>query len=321
MAQRVGAVALDVGGSKIACGFFLSGGELLFYEVVATSHDSAESSIAQIVSLTERALAEVPRDVVAAGLGIVVPGWVNRKARTVWAPNVAGWDHLPLEARLAEQLPVPIYLDSDRSGYVKGEAWLGAARGLDDVVFLAVGTGIGAGIIAGGRLVHGHDDLAGAVGWLALNPRYSDLYARMGCFEAEASGNSVGRKAAERLSPPHATSPDGIPSSRDVVRAAVAGDMPAIELLNEVTQYLGMGIANMVSTLNPQMVVLGGGLFQSGAYLLERICREFTRWAQPFAAERVRIELSALGDRAGLCGAARIALDNILETPGKTSGA
>ena len=207
---------------------------------------------------------------------------------------------------MGERLPVPIILDSDRSGYVKGESWMGVARGLSDVVFLAVGTGIGAGIMCSGRIIHGHDDLAGAVGWLALNPRFQQSYAQMGCFEAEASGNSVGRKGASVLG---ATAESATAS--DVVAAAISGSERAAAILDEVSVYLGMGVANLVSTLNPEMVVLGGGLFQSGSLLLEKVRREFERWAQPFAAERVRVELSSLGEHAALYGAARLALDNV----------
>jgi glucokinase len=310
MTQRIAVVAVDVGGTKTACGLFLSSGELIYSRTEPTGKESAESSVRQIVSMGEGAIAEAPRDVAVAGMGIVVPGWVNRSSRTVWAPNIKGWDHLPLEQDLAERLPIPIILDSDRTGYVKGEAWLGVARGLKDVVFLAVGTGIGAGVLSGGRILHGHDDLAGCVGWLALNPRFEEIYARIGCFEAEASGNSVGRKGTERLRTPPGAGLGVIPT-RDVIQAASDGNPAALEIIDEVSVYLGMGVANLVSTLNPEMIVLGGGLFQSGACLLERVRREFTRWAQPFAARSVRIELSKLGERAGLYGAARIALDNI----------
>ncbi len=302
MSERLGVIALDVGGTKIACGLFLADGEMLFERTVPTPRDSAEASVEQIVALAEEAVSRAPRDVSTSAVGIVVPGWVDRKARTVWAPNVTGWNHIPLESRLAERIPIPIVLDSDRSGYVKGESWLGVARGLADVVFLAVGTGIGAGILTGGRLVHGHDDLAGAVGWLALDPRYREAYAAMGCFEAEASGNSVATKAAQKMTPP----PGSVPG---VLAAARRGDPVACELLTEVALYLGMGVANLVSTLNPEMVVLGGGLLQEGNELIDRVRAEFVRWAQPIAARRVRIELSALGPRAGLVGAARIALD------------
>jgi glucokinase len=192
-----------------------------------------------------------------------------------------------------------------------GEAWLGVARGMKDVVILAVGTGIGAGILVNGQLLHGHDDLAGAVGWMALNPIFQEIYTRMGCFEAEASGNSVGRKGSVALQGSGAVETEAGITAQEVLRAALSGHPRAGEILAELAVYLGMGVANLVSTLNPAMVVLGGGLFQAGTPLLEMVRSEFARWAQPFAAQRVQIELSALGERAGLLGAARIAFDNI----------
>jgi glucokinase len=304
-------VALDVGGTKIACGLVLTDGSVEYARTTPTSQDSPESVGEQIVALATEAIEHAPRDVVTAAVGLVVPGWVNHTNRTVWAPNVAGWDHIPLEQLLKERLPLPIALDSDRSGYVKGEAWLGVARGLNDIVFLAVGTGIGAGIMVDGRVLHGHDDLAGSVGWMALRPGFSELYERMGCFEAEASGAAVGRKGAERLAKDPARAGEQWTAQR-VVKAAVGGDSRAAEIIDEVVVYLGMGIANLVSTLDPEMVVLGGGLFRAGEYLAEKVRREFVRWCQPFAAQRVRIELSTLGERAGLMGAARIAMDSFL---------
>jgi glucokinase len=303
MKQRRGVVALDVGGTKIACGLYLENGELLYRRSEATPQRSAESSVDCLSQMVEQAVEAAPRDVVVAAVGIVIPGWVNHRSKTVWAPNITGWEHIPLKTMLADRVPLPIVLDSDRSGYVCGESWLGVSRGLSDVVFLAVGTGIGAGILSGGKIVHGADDLAGAVGWMALNPVFGGLYARMGCFEAEASGNSAGRKGARRLGVPDLT-------SRELLSRAAAADELAVEVVNEIVLFLGMGVANLVSTLNPEMVVLGGGLFASDQ-LLAAVRNECGRWAQPFAAKNVRIELSALGEEAGLAGAARIAFDNI----------
>lgn len=310
MEQKRCVVALDVGGTKIACGLFLEDGKMTFQKTVPTSQESADASISQLVSLALEAVSQAPKDFVAAGVGIIVPGWVNHKTRTVWAPNINGWDHIPLAQMLSNKLPLPIILDSDRCGYVKGEVWLGVARGLTDVIFLAVGTGIGAGILADGRIIHGHEDLAGAVGWLALNPRFQEIYSRMGCFEAEASGGSVGRKGKELSGVPSSGGREDLPTARDVLQAAASGDSRALEIVNQIAVYVGMGVANLISTLNPQMIVLGGGLFQSGNYLFDRVRQEYVRWAQPFAARSVRLELSALGERAGLAGAARIALDN-----------
>ncbi len=301
MLCRSAVVALDVGGTKVACGLVLGGGEILASKTVPTVQISAEASIAQLVSLIDEMVAQAPKDAVAAGAGLVIPGWVDRGKGTVWAPNIAGWDRLPLQDELQRRVALPVILDSDRSGYVRGEAWLGAARGLRDVVFLAVGTGIGAGIMVDGRVVHGHDDLAGAVGWLALDPEHKDNYRRMGCFEAEASGQAIAAKS-------HAVA-GGTKTARQVIEAAAAGDPVAGEILRGAAVYLGMGVANLVSTLNPEMIVLGGGVFRGGAALFEAVRHEFGRWAQPMAAQRVQLELSVLGEKAGLLGAARIALD------------
>ncbi len=302
MKEKIAVVALDVGGTKVACGLILDDGEVLSSRVVPTPQESAETSVALLARLVEESTFAAPKNVIVAGVGAVIPGWVNQRTRTVWAPNLAGWDHVPLHQLLEDKVALPVVLDSDRSGYVKGEAWLGAARGLSDVVFLAVGTGIGAGIMVGGEVVHGREDLAGAVGWLALDPRFKEVYRRMGCFEAEASGQGIAMKG-------RCLGGAMVGSAQRVIEAAAAGDQRATEILDDVAVYLGMGVANLVSTLNPEIVVLGGGVFHGGTQLLEAVRREFKRWAQPFAAESLRLELSVLGEKAGLFGAARIALD------------
>jgi glucokinase len=190
-------------------------------------------------------------------------------------------------------------VDSDRSGYVLGEAWLGAARGLRHVVYVAIGTGIGAGILTDGKVLRGSGGIAGAVGWFALDPAWSDRYRQSGCWEAEAAGPGVA----------HAF---GVPDAQAVVAAARSGSSAALTALHRAADYTAMGVANLISALNPEAVVLGGG-FMSGAadLLLDRIRAEVLRWAQPIAASRCRIELTQLGETAGLLGAARLALDGI----------
>jgi glucokinase len=313
MNGKRGVVALDVGGTKIACGLFLDNGRLLHRATAPTPQDTTGGAVDRIVDMARGAVAAAPVDVVTAAVGIVVPGWVDRRNRTVWAPNITGWDHLALEELLSRRLEMPVILDSDRSGYVRGEAWLGVALGLQDVVFLAVGTGIGAGILSGGRIIHGARDLAGAVGWMALDPRFREEYAHAGCFESVASGSAVGRRVSAR------PAWKGF-GAKELIELAGKGDPAAAGLVDEIAAFLGMGVANLVSTLNPEMVVLGGGLFQGGELLLGKVRDGFRRWAQPFAAEGVRIELSSLGDGAGLAGAARIALDNIQQPAPQPGG-
>jgi glucokinase len=205
---------------------------------------------------------------------------------------------VPLVAALRERLPVEVVVDGDRAGYVLGEAWLGVARGLRDVLFVAVGTGIGVGIISGGHVVRGAGGIAGAAGWFALDSEWKDRYAAMGCWEAESSGPAVARLA-------------GMADGQAVVAAACKGDAGALRALQHAARFIGMGVANLVSAFNPEAVVLGGGLVAgAGDLLLEPVRREAARWAQPLAMQQCRIELTQLGDRAGLLGAARLALDS-----------
>jgi glucokinase len=277
-------LAVDLGGTKISAAVVDSEGNIHDKRKAAIDK---QNTVAQIADLAGQN-AEID------AIGVVVPGIYFAGTGKVWAPNLFGPGQFPLRGELQSRFGAPIVLDSDRAAYVLGEQWLGVARGLSDVVFLAVGTGIGAGIITGGRLCRGAGDIAGAVGWFAVDRNQKEIYRRMGCLEAEAAGPAVERRA-------------GMPPER-VVEAARNNDAAARRVLNETAAYLAMGVANIVSILNPSMVVLGGGLMQAGDLLLEPIRREVVEWAQPIAAQQVRIELTQLGEDAGLLGAARLAL-------------
>jgi glucokinase len=320
---------VDIGGTKIAAALFTSDGEISAVTKTPIDKAGGDAAAAQvraaIAGLDEAARAAGGR---LAAVGLCVPGIAYSASGKVWAPNIPGWDQYPLIERikgLSPQGTVPLVLESDRSAYVAGEAWKGAAAGASDAVFLAVGTGIGAGIIAGGRIIHGHEDIAGAVGWFGLDPAFKPEYAAMGSFEAEASGNSVGRKARERLAAGRpsillelAGGDSGTVTAETVAAAARRNDPLAIEVIADAVTYLGMGIANIVSILNPEVVVLGGGLFQAADLFLEPVRREFGRWAQPLAARSVRIELSTLGENAGLYGCGRLAWDALGTRTGGT---
>jgi glucokinase len=226
--------------------------------------------------------------------GVIVPGIYDPRNGTAWAPNLWGWDAVPLRAALEERLAVPVVISSDRSGYVLGEQWLGIARGVEDVVFVAVGTGIGAGVLSGGRLIEGAHGIAGAAGWMAVDRAWKPEYAQTGCWETEAAGPAVARRA-------------GMASAEEVVREARAGNGRAVAALRDTALYLAAGIANLISLFDPDMVVLGGGLMQASGLLIDRIREEVPRWAQPVTAKLTRIEVTALGEDAGLLGAARLA--------------
>jgi glucokinase len=309
---------IDVGGTKISAALFTARGGMSGRRRVPIDRGTPEKPVRQIVAairgLENQARRKCGR---LQAIGICIPGVVFARSGRVWAPNIPGWDHFPLRDRLAVKTKTALLIDSDRSAYVLGEQWRGVARGKKDVVFLAVGTGIGAGILCGGRLVRGSGGIAGAVGWFALDPRFREEYGIMGGFEAEASGGSIGRKAREflrtgeisRLRDMAKGKADRV-TAETVVGAARAGDPLAQHILATAVTYLGMGIANIVSILNPEMIVLGGGLFQAGELLIRPVRKEFKKWAQPLAAKKVKIELSSLGEDTGLYGAAKLAWES-----------
>jgi glucokinase len=278
--------AVDLGGTKTAVALVDSAGRVLERRKLLSQH-TLDATVDQIAGELRG------RDVL--GAGIIVPGIYNDRTGTAWAPNLWGRDEVPLREKLSTVLQVPVTIDSDRAGYVLGEQWLGAARGLQDIVFVAVGTGIGVGVISAGRVVRGARGIAGSAGWMAVDPRWREEYAQAGSWEWEAAGPAVARRAA-------------MESGEAVAAAARAGDARALDAIRQTADYLAMGVANLISIFDPEMVVLGGGLMNAADLLLERLRAAVPRWAQPVAAAQTQITLTALGDDAGLLGAARLAL-------------
>jgi len=290
-------IAVDLGGTKLTTAVVDPAGRVTARRKQPVEHGGLEVTVAQIAAGVRETLAASPAADVQA-VGLIIPGIFDASTGSGWAPNLWGHDHVPLLSALRTALDLPVTIDSDRAGYVLGEQWLGAARGCNDVIFLAVGTGIGAGILSGGRLINGAGGIAGAVGWFALNPQSREEYNRVGCWEAESAGPALARRL-------HAA------SGEEVVAAARRGDAAALAAIEENARYLGLGIANLVSVLNPEMIVLGGGLMQAGDLFLPAIRQVLPLWAQPVSARQVRIELTQLGEDAGLLGAARLALNTI----------
>jgi glucokinase len=282
------ALAVDLGGTKTAMALVGRDGALREYRKIpaARSMDEAVDSIAEAVSS-------------ASSVGIVVPGIFNSATGGVWCPNLFGRDEVPMLEAVQRRVEVPVVIDSDRSGYVLGESWLGAAQGLRDVVFVAVGTGIGIGTLAGGQVVRGARGIAGAAGWWSLTPEWSALYEQCGCWEAEAAGPAIARMA-------------DAPDAETAISRARSGDIRAREAVSRAAGYTGRAVANLVSVFDPEMVVLGGGVMQAASDLfLDAICEAVLRWGQPVAARACRIEVTSLGERAGLLGAARLAFERI----------
>ncbi|MGC1782229.1 MAG: ROK family protein [Acidobacteriaceae bacterium] len=290
------ALVVDLGGTKIAVARVDSAGNMTHRRVAPTPHSGGKAVVAAIIDL----LQQIPSKG-ACAIGVDVPGCAYADG-SVWAPNLPGWKRMPLGAMLNEHCKLPVLIESDRNAFVTGEAWQGAARGCRDVVFLAIGTGIGAGIISGGRLVRGSGELAGSLGWMALETCFLPPYKQVGCLESHVAGPGMAACASRALKTATTT--------RELIQLARQGNPAAKKIVAQAGEYLGLALANLVSILNPEMIVVGGGVAAAGNLLLSPAKKSMRQWAQPLAAKQVRIVRSRLGERAALLGLAKLAFDN-----------
>lgn len=301
---------IDLGGTKLAAAAFSDSGDVLHRKAVPLAGRQGREVGALIAERLEYLREEFQCD----ATGVCVPGLYRSARGTVWAPNIPGWDDYPLldELRLVSGEAHRVTIDSDRAACILGETWRGAARGARDAIFLTVGTGIGAGILSDGKVVRGHGDVAGAIGWLAVDRPFMPRYVQHGCFEDQASGPGLARVAQDLIAAD--PSYNGKLLDQDELDAATIfiaydrGDRIAAKVIDNAIELWGMAAANLVSLFNPEMIVFGGGVFGPAVRFLDRIYREAQRWAQPLAIRDVRFVASALGSDAGLFGAGRLAM-------------
>ena len=313
-ARVMNAIGIDLGGTKLSGAVFSPHGKILQREVLPVAGSEGPEVGKAIQEMIARLRAHQAN---LAGIGVAVPGISHATTGRVWAPNIPGWEDYPLRDELQSSVAeshIPITIDSDRACAILGESWLGAARGCTNAIFLAVGTGIGAGILADGNVVRGAHDIAGAIGWLALSRPFREPYVHWGCFEHHASGDGLARVARELL----AAEPNyqGVLRTHDpsaltaqtIFELYPSGDRIAVKTLEQAVAYWGMAVANLVSLFNPEKVVFGGGVFGPAVQFLPQIRDEAERWAQPISMKRVSLEPSALGADAVLTGSAYLAL-------------
>jgi glucokinase len=311
-------LGLDLGGTKIAAGVVDSTGKLLCAVRLPTPAAGVKRDLAALFDAAQAAVRSANVDwskILAVGVG--VPGAFDPVTETVWAPNLPGWTRVPMKRLLEKSLGRPVFVEGDRNVQALAESWRGVGRGkrINNLVFLTVGTGIGAGLIIEGKVVPGTRGLAGAAGWLAVSDEWRPRFAQVGCLESQGAGPAVARVAEQALrkNPRSlikvlADARGGRVTGEIVTQAARRGDRTARAVLEEIGGNLGRGVANIVSLLNPELVVLGGGLAGAGELILRPLRHAVRQWGQPLGSRQVRIVRSRLGEDAGILGAARYAL-------------
>jgi len=312
-AAELAALGIDIGGTKVAGGIVAPDGTVLATARRATPGASESETEDAIVAVVDE-LAD-GHDGELVGVGVGAAGWFDRTGDTVlFSPHLA-WRHSSLRKDLTARLRRPMWVGNDADAAAWAEYRYGAARGADLALMITLGTGIGGGIVMDGRLQRGSHGVAGEWGHMRVVPD-GRLCAcgNRGCWEQYASGTALGQAArevarrspaaAERLMERVHSEPDRI-TGEDVARAAAGGDPLALELVTDVGVWLGQGIADLAAVLDPEVVVIGGGVSKLGEMVLGPARDRLDR-ALPGRGFRPgpRIVAAELGPQAGLVGAA-----------------
>lgn len=306
------AVGVDVGGTKLLA-VRLDPDGTVTADPIQISPRNGKELVAEVLATASRLVGGTP-----AALGLGVPGLVDAAGVVQLAPNLQGLNGMPLADTLRAELPgTALWVGNDATGACWGEHERGAAVGCDDVVMVALGTGIGGGIISQGELLEGANCYAGEFGHMVVDPHGPRCpCGKRGCWERYASGSglaALGREAAlageaPRLVELAGGDPEAV-RGEHVTRAAAEGDGSALEVMDQFAWWLALGLANLANALDPRLIVLGGGLIEAADVLLQPTRRAFADLvAAPTARVGLRIVPAALGSRAGAIGAGLRAL-------------
>jgi glucokinase len=320
-------LGIDIGGTSLRVALARSALRIRKQRKLSSpAQEEPEVMVRTIAETARDLLRELPGASLAA-VGLAAPGSIDVfRGMVTTSPNLPRFQDVPLRDLVARELGVPVAMDNDATAAALAEHKLGVGQGTRDMVYVTVSTGIGAGLIVGGRLYYGAHGGAGEAGHMTVQadgPLCS--CGRRGCWEALASGTAVIREATRRLQADETGSslarvlkrrPNGL-DVRDVEKAALGGDVMGQAVLDQAAFYLGVGLASLVNLLNPELVVLGGGLTRMGPRFLDpafKVCREL---AFPLHATGLRLEVTGFGDDGPLRGALLLAQELASGLPAK----
>lgn len=301
-------IGVDLGGTNLRIAGVTASGEVitLYREETraATGPRDLIERLLEGIRQVSRRLEEKGWEILGASLG--VPGVIARREGVVESsPNLPGWKRIPLLELLRREVTLPLLIENDANAAVYGEFWVGAGRGSSNIVLLTLGTGVGGGIIVEGELLRGADGMAGEIGHLTVE-REGDPCpcGNRGCLERYTSAQGIARRYLDLKEGEEPGRGAGPLTATDVHTLAAAGDSLARQALHEAGTYLGIAMASIVNILNPQVIIVGGGVLPAWDWIVPSAREEMFSRAFQAPAERVKLLPASLGDRAGFIGAA-----------------
>lgn len=297
------ALGIDIGGTKTAIGLISDTGQVQAKLSLPTDQAvSPEVMVDRIAEAVFGMLGEQNvKETELLGIGVGAPGPLNTKeGKIAEPPNLPSWWDFPVVSSLQRHFTVPIKLENDATAAALAEKWLGAAQDAEHFVFITISTGIGAGIYSHGRLITGATGNAGDVGHFVVDPSVEGtcVCGQQGCWEYVASGTAIARQASALLGREV--------SSKEAFDLAAAGDAPMNELVERAFKNIGIGCVTLINTLDPEKLIIGGGVSQVGAPLFDAVRDYVSRYALNPSGRKTPIVPAALQQDAGLIGAAAL---------------
>ncbi len=317
-------VGVDLGGTNVRAAVIDRASEQIVARgenISSRGMEGPELTAMQIATAARTALDGAGADAAQVlGVGVAVPGHVKAKEGLVkWAPNFKDqWQDVPIAALIEHHLGLPVQIGNDANLAALGEFRFGAGREVRHLVMVTLGTGIGGGIIVDGKLLDGADGGAGEIGHMVVNPGGRGGNSAFGSVEGETQRDAIIERAARKIQEGYETSlGERVDYNRFALTPAIIaeeaqkGDAIALEVFEETGYYLGLCVTNLIDLLNPEMVVIGGGIAQAGDIILDPIRRTVTATAIRSLAKSCRIVPAELGDNAGIFGGAAIILQEL----------
>ena len=305
---------VDVGGTTVKLGLFTVEGELLDkWEIKTYTENEGERILPDVAEAIKGKIAEkLLKAEEICGIGVGVPAPVDKNGAIERAANV-GWMAKEIKKELEELTGFPCVIGNDANVAALGEMWKGGGEGYLDVVLLPLGTGVGGGIIINGEIAPSHRGVGGELGHITVNPDEEATCncGNHGCLEQYASATGVVRIAKKLLAASKEESSlrtlETV-TAKDVFDAAKAGDHLAVEAVEVLGKYLGLVVANVALTVDPDVFVIGGGVSKAGQVLIDVITKYYHNFAKIIGDNKAKVVLAKLGNDAGIYGAARMVL-------------
>jgi glucokinase len=317
------ALGVDLGGTKIAAILATPQGEVVARRRQPTPAQEGPEAVIRSLKQTIYELKDAPGIASSQiiGIGISAAGIIDSKAGVVTtSPNLPGWQDIPLREIIQREFGWTTFLENDANSAALGEYYFGAARGIDNFIYITISTGIGSGIFINGQLYRGVSGAAGEAGHMSIKVDGPQCNCgNIGCWETLASGSALAREAVKQIEQGARTAiwelaqGDLTQVTAEIVfQAAQQGDQLAQALISRLSYYLGMGLVNLVNIFNPELILIGGGVAEMGERLLQPAINLVKERAFSLSAEAVRIEKAQLGNDSGVLGATTLVWLNII---------